>query len=409
MLAGSLGESTMNLVPLPTDKLIIADGSYWSPKYRVVSNDLADYASATVRTPPPGGFVADTGLIPSRTPGSEGYIFLTIDSPYQGEASYNGTDYAYLVRYELNGNLTENNKFVSSGYSFGVWHPDDWYHDPAAWPSFSISPGYERGLILATTASTQADYTNYDTTAKTYEIPDAVNTPTPTSTETPTATPTATSTETPSVTPTETPTVQILQTGAVMTSTVSGDDGSYRVGGLLPGNYRVALMPLPDFVTVPGAQQAVVLTADSAVNVGFGLQPVSTSVGSVYADGNGDGVRQFDESGLTGATVALLTAGPDGVFRTGDEVTAASTSSAVDGSYSFVNQAVGAYAVQLTAPAGYTTTSPSEVVVNLAQFRTAVANFGNQPLNTVVASTFEDQNNNGVQDEDCRSLSAKRV
>jgi len=216
VLEDSLGESTLNLVGLPSDKLIIAYGSYWNPKYRIVSDDLADYAAATVRTPPTGGGVADSVLIPSRTPGREGYIFLSIDSPYDGEASYSGTDYAYLVRYDLDGNITENNKLVSSGYSFGVWHPKEWYHDPVAWPSFYLAPGYEQGLILATTASTQANYTDYDTTAKTYEITESVSTPTPTSTPAPTETPT----EPPTLTPTETPT-QLATETATATATVT--------------------------------------------------------------------------------------------------------------------------------------------------------------------------------------------
>jgi len=204
-------------------------------------------------------------------------------------------------------------------------------------------------------------------------------------------------------------TVQLWQNGVLVTSTVSGADGSYQVSSLVPGSYTVALVPLTDFVAVTPAQQAVVLAADGAVNVGFGLQPVSTIAGVIYADRNGDGVRQGSENGISGATITLLTAGADGVFRTGDEVAVTSTNSAADGSYSFVNQAVGAYAVHLTTPTGYTSTSPSEVVVNLAQFWTAVANFGNQALNTVVASTFEDRNNNGVQDEDEEPLAGLTV
>jgi len=204
-------------------------------------------------------------------------------------------------------------------------------------------------------------------------------------------------------------TVQIRQNGTVITSTVSGADGGYQVNSLAPGNYIVMFVPLADFVAVTPGTQAVLLATDGAANVSFGLQPVSTIAGVVYADRNGDGVRQGSESGLANATVSLFTAGPDGVFRTGDEVLVTSMTSAVDGSYSFVNQAVGAYTVQVTTPAGYASTSPREVVVNLAQFWTAVANFGNQVYNTIVATTFEDQNNNGVQDEDEEPLAGLPV
>lgn len=204
-------------------------------------------------------------------------------------------------------------------------------------------------------------------------------------------------------------TVQIRQNATVITTTVSDSTGNYQVTGLVPNNYTVVLVPLADFVSVTPGEQAVILTADGAVNVGFGLQPVSTIAGVVYDDRNGDGVRQGSETGIANATITLFTAGPDGVFRTGDEVLVTSTASAADGSYSFVNQPVGAYAVQLTTPTGFTGTTPSDVVVNLAQFWTAAANFGNQPLNSVVASTFQDQNNNGVQDEDEEPLAGLTI
>ena len=193
-------------------------------------------------------------------------------------------------------------------------------------------------------------------------------------------------------------TLQLFQNTQLLTTTLSGADGGYHFAVLLPGNYLVVMTPPPDFVAVTGVQQPVVLAADSGVNISFGLQPVSTIAGVVYADQNGDGVRQNSEAGIPNAAIALFTAGPDGVFRTSDEVPVGSMSSGADGAYRFDNQAVGAYAVQLTTPTGYTSTSPSEVVVNLAQFWTAVANFGNQTLNTVAATTFEDLNNNGTQE-----------
>lgn len=204
-------------------------------------------------------------------------------------------------------------------------------------------------------------------------------------------------------------TVQLFQHTLLVTSTVSSDEGSYLFSHLLPGNYLVAIILPTDFAAVTPLQQPVALADGSGINLGFGLQPVSTIAGIVYADRNGDGVRQNSETGINNATVTLFTAGPDGVFRTGDEVMAANTTSNADGAYTFVNQAVGAYAVQLTTPVGYTATSPSEVVVNLAQFWTAVANFGNQALNTVVATTFEDRNNNGIQDEDEEPLAGLPV
>jgi len=195
-------------------------------------------------------------------------------------------------------------------------------------------------------------------------------------------------------------TVELFQQGQLLASLASNADGSYAFTTLTPGHYLVGVALPADFVAVTGRERPVALADGSAVNLGFGLQPVSTIAGLVYVDRNGDGIRQQREHGINAATLTLVTAGPDGVFRTGDEVVVATTTSDGDGAYAFVNQAVGAYAVQLTTPTNYTHTSPSEVVVNLAQSRSAVANFGNQALQTVVATTFEDRNNNGRQEAD---------
>lgn len=194
--------------------------------------------------------------------------------------------------------------------------------------------------------------------------------------------------------------VELFQQGARLATQVSDADGSYAFSALTPGNYLVMVTLPADFVAVTGPAAPVTLADGSAVNLGFGLQPVSTIAGVVYGDRNGDGLQQPSERGIRAATLTLFTAGPDGVFRTGDDVAVATTTSDGDGAYAFVNQAVGAYVVQLTALTGYAHTSPSQVVVNLAQFWSAVANFGNQAVQTVAATTFEDRNNNGRQEAD---------
>ena len=195
-------------------------------------------------------------------------------------------------------------------------------------------------------------------------------------------------------------TVQALSNGTVVSSAVSDGDGHYTIAGLLPGTVLLQLGVPAGFAPVTPAEQSVLLFAESAVHLSFGLQPVSTIAGVLYEDDNGDAVRQQTEVvGLGGITVGLYSAGPDGVFETGDELFVREARTASDGAYQFLNQVLGTYEVRAVVPAGYVATGADSIVVNLAQFWTAAANFGWQRANSIAAMTYEDFNGNGVQDE----------
>ena len=68
----------------------------------------------------------------------------------------------------------------------------------------------------------------------------------------------------------------------------------------------------------------------------------------VWIDHNGNGIQDPGETGVKGVELTLFTAGVDGLFWTGDDVTVATTTTADDGSYIFDNLAAGAYAVRVT-------------------------------------------------------------
>jgi len=76
----------------------------------------------------------------------------------------------------------------------------------------------------------------------------------------------------------------------------------------------------------------------------------------VWIDGDGDGVQDGGEMGLSGVTVDLLTAGTDGLFGTADDVISSTTTTNASGNYIFTKVKSGAYVVRVTAPSGY---SPS--------------------------------------------------
>lgn len=136
--------------------------------------------------------------------------------------------------------------------------------------------------------------------------------------------------------------MQVLQNNAPVTLTFSANNGGYLIPGLPPGNYLSRFVVPSGFAPVTPQEQAVLLANGSAVNLSFG-QPVGTIAGAVFDDVNGDGMRQGSEPGTGGVDLSIYSAGPDGVFRTGDEIKVADAASAGNGAYLFVNQPI--YAV----------------------------------------------------------------
>jgi uncharacterized repeat protein (TIGR01451 family) len=209
---------------------------------------------------------------------------------------------------------------------------------------------------------------------------------------------------------------------SVLQTTTTDANGGYAFKNVAPGSYYVDVLnsSLPT-----GLVQTAVIggTADFtgkadpfAVTVLSGQENLTADFGFNYAppadtDGNlntgaigdrlwiddGDGVQEPGEPGLYNITVDLLTAGPDGILGTADDVVAATTTSAYDGSYIFDGLAAGAYVVRVNggaAPAGYTLTgdpdstldnrtttpillAPGDVYVNADFGYTPTGNAGN--------------------------------
>ncbi len=89
--------------------------------------------------------------------------------------------------------------------------------------------------------------------------------------------------------------------------------------------------------------------------------PASASTGMigdrVWSDGNGNGQQDPGEPGLQNVSIELLTAGPDGLFGTLDDVVAASTTSDDAGNYAFDGLTAGSYVVRIpSSPSGYAQT-----------------------------------------------------
>jgi hypothetical protein len=84
----------------------------------------------------------------------------------------------------------------------------------------------------------------------------------------------------------------------------------------------------------------------------FGYQELLGSISGTVCEGDGDGLCEPDEDGLTPVTVTLIHAGPDGILGTTDDVSTWVTTD-VNGDYSFTGLQPGLYQVIETNPENY--------------------------------------------------------
>ncbi|GLZ42916.1 SdrD B-like domain-containing protein [Actinokineospora sp. NBRC 105648] len=146
---------------------------------------------------------------------------------------------------------------------------------------------------------------------------------------------------------------------AVNLTTTSAANGTYSFAGIAAGVYTITeTQPtaFDDGIDTPGTN-AIILVNDrftvtlpsgaSSVNNNFAEQNTSSLSGSVYIDANNNGVRNVGELGIALATVALT-----GTDTAGNAVSL-TTTTALDGSYTFGALRPGTYAVAETQPAGF--------------------------------------------------------
>lgn len=94
-------------------------------------------------------------------------------------------------------------------------------------------------------------------------------------------------------------------------------------------------------------------TATVTITVEGEDDPLGSIAGRYFCDKDGNSLDD-GEPGVGGRTVTLLQAGDDGLFGTADDVVAGETTTADDGSYSFVGLEAGDYAVKIRG-AGFVT------------------------------------------------------
>jgi uncharacterized repeat protein (TIGR01451 family) len=151
---------------------------------------------------------------------------------------------------------------------------------------------------------------------------------------------------------------------------------------------------LPSYVSTTPNEVHVDVTLGNSYQVDFGDMLTSSGFasihGTVFDDGDGDGVRDADELGIPGVPVTL-----DGVVtKTTD----------VNGTYAFSTTTAGIHTVVETDLDGYFSTTPNEVYVKVVLGNGHQVEFGDAPTSsgfaTIYGTVFEDANSDGVRDAD---------
>ncbi len=208
----------------------------------------------------------------------------------------------------------------------------------------------------------------------------------------------------------------------VMTTTAAND--SYSFTGLRPGTYQLAETQPAGFLSGKDTSGTMFGgTANSAadqitgitipresntagVSYNFGELVPASVAGFVYEDSNNDGIKQAGEPFIPGVAITLT-----GTDDLGNMVNQTTTTSAVDGSYSFTNLRPGSYGIQETQPAAYLdgkdtigtqggTTTNDRFSVNLnAGVTGTMNNFGELRPAQIGGFVYDDSSNdNGVKD-----------
>lgn len=152
-------------------------------------------------------------------------------------------------------------------------------------------------------------------------------------------------------------------TGETLQSIISGEDGQYTFGELLPGGYRICVeLPAGQVVVQPdderitsGAQISIMTQCNGregtsdVIDVRMGLDQLELNIGAVlpgklgdmaWLDENGNGLQDTDEGGIPGVTVELM--------RDGEVVATAVTDQY--GYYLFTEVYPATYTLRVTAP-----------------------------------------------------------
>ena len=153
-----------------------------------------------------------------------------------------------------------------------------------------------------------------------------------------------------------------------------------------------AKLDLPGYFSTTPNEVHVDVTLGNSYQVDFGDMLTDAGLTSIYGtvfnDADGNGVRGMGELGIPGVLIAL-----DGAIT---------TTTNLNGNYTFSTTVTGAHTVVETDPDGYFSTTPNEVQVDVISGKGYQVEFGDAPASSsfaaIYGTVFEDTDSNQVQD-----------
>ncbi|MBM4165338.1 MAG: T9SS type A sorting domain-containing protein [Ignavibacteria bacterium] len=183
---------------------------------------------------------------------------------------------------------------------------------------------------------------------------------------------------------------RIRLSGAKTDSMLTNALGQYSFTSLGPGNYTVseAVQNGWSQTSSPTSFSITMLSGDVNIDKDFGNFQLGTISGNVFNDIDGDGVREFGESGLQSWKIKI----------TGPRIDSVTTDA--NGNYLFTSLSAGNYSLSEVVQSGYVqTTSPTTLSVTITSGTISTnSDFGNFHLGSVSGIKFNDANGNGAKD-----------
>jgi uncharacterized repeat protein (TIGR01451 family) len=167
-------------------------------------------------------------------------------------------------------------------------------------------------------------------------------------------------------------------------------NGHYTFTTPSPGVHVVVETDPASFFSTTPNEVHVDVILDQSYRIDFGDAPDSSGfasiIGTVFEDSDGDGELDAGEPGIAGVTVTL------------DSAVTVQTD--INGSYGFTTTVPGAHTVVETDPAGYFSTTPNEIHVDVTLGAAQTVNFGDakdvSEFGNIHGVVFEDANGNGA-------------
>ena len=176
-------------------------------------------------------------------------------------------------------------------------------------------------------------------------------------------------------------------------------DGAYVFTGLADGSYMVCAANVDGYAMSGVAQRQISISeGQSMTQPAFGYLKTGTLYVHTCIDPQLGDKPNDDNEPLPGASVTVISAGPDGILGTDDDVLITELTTDEDGNVSLGDLPEGYYRIIIDYPDGYVGESPLTRDVYIGSDGASSISVGAQPTGTIAGTVFEDANANGLQD-----------